>query len=144
MPTSYAACNDCGALNKFDPARPGTPTCGTCKKPLPIHGGVTDAKEGALARLVASSPVPVVVDFWAPWCAPCRSFAPTFETTAKRHAGKAVFAKVNTQTETGVGQSHGIRGIPTLIVFANGLEIARKSGALDANSLEQWLNELGA
>ena len=144
MATSYAACNDCGALNKFDADRAGSPKCGTCKTPLPLHGGVTDANETALMRLIKSSPIPVVVDFWAPWCAPCRAFAPTFESTAKRRTGRAVFAKVNTESEQGVGQVHGIRGIPTLIVFSGGKELARTSGALNSQSLERWLNELGA
>jgi len=144
MTTTYSACNDCKVLNKFDSARAGSPICGRCKKPLPVHGAVTEAAEGGLKRLIDSSPIPVVVDFWAPWCAPCRSFAPTFESTANRHLGKAVFAKVNTESEQGAGQRHGIRGIPTLVVFAGGKEIARKSGALDQNSLERWLNELGA
>lgn len=144
MATTYAACNDCKVLNKFDSQRAGNPICGRCKSPLPVHGGVTEATEGGLRCLIESSPIPVVVDFWAPWCAPCRSFAPTFESSASRHVGKAVFAKVNTEAEQIAGKNHGIRGIPTLIVFAGGKEVARKSGALDQNSLERWLNELGA
>lgn len=144
MTTTYSACNECKVLNKFDPARAGNPMCGRCKKPLPVHGVVTEAAAGSLNRLIESSPLPVVVDFWAPWCAPCLSFAPTFEASANNHLGKAVFVKVNTESESGIGQHHGIRGIPTLVVFSAGKEIARKSGALDQNSFERWLNELGA
>lgn len=143
MATSYSVCNECVALNKFDTDRSGSPICGRCKKPLPIKGAVTEATEKGLQRLIESSPVPVVVDFWAPWCGPCLSFAPTFASTATRRLGTLVFAKVNTQTEAGIAQAHGIKGIPTLIVFHKGKEIARTSGALDQNSLDRWLNDYG-
>ena len=142
MSQGYSVCNECRILNKFDLSRSGRPICGKCKKPLPIHGAVTEATGGGLSRLIESSPIPVVTDFWAPWCGPCRAFAPTFESTARQWLGKAVFAKVNTETEPSVGQTYGIRGIPTLIVFANAKELNRISGALDASSLNKWLTNL--
>ena len=144
MSTTYAPCNSCRSLNRFDSNRSGNPICGQCKKPLSVHNGVTDATTAGLNTLIESSPLPVVVDFWAPWCGPCRSFAPTFESTAKRRMGKAVFAKVNTESESGAGQRHGIQSIPTLVIFANGQEVGRKSGTLDSISLERWLNQRGA
>jgi thioredoxin 2 len=143
MATSYSVCNECIVMNRFDTDRSGSPICGRCKKPLPMTGAVTAATDKGLQRLIESSPIPVVVDFWAPWCGPCLSFAPTFASTATRRLGNAVFAKINTQTEAGAAQAHGIRGIPTLIVFHKSKEVARTSGALDQNSLDRWLDDVG-
>jgi thioredoxin 2 len=141
MSTNYSVCNECAVLNKFNTIHSGSPICGRCKQPLPIKGAVTEATEKGLRRLIESSPIPVVVDFWAPWCGPCLSFAPRFASMATRRLDKSVFAKVNTQAESGVAQVHSIRSIPTLIVFHKGKEIARMSGALDQNSLDRWLDD---
>lgn len=140
MTISYSVCNECIVLNRFDSTRSAAAVCGRCKKPLPLKGAVTEASEAGLRRLVESSPIPVVVDFWAPWCGPCLSFAPTFSAAAARHLGAFVFAKLNTQVETGAAAAHGIRGIPTMILFREGKEVSRTSGALDRISLERWLN----
>jgi thioredoxin 2 len=83
--------------------------------------------------------LPVIVDFWAPWCGPCRMMAPHYEQAAVQHAGKARFAKVNSDEEPTLSSRFGIRGIPTLIAFRGGKEIARQSGAMDLRNLERWI-----
>jgi thioredoxin 2 len=140
---SLAICGSCGATNRFDVAKSDQAVCGRCKAGLPVHDGVVDVDASSLQKLIAASDVPVVVDFWAPWCAPCRSFAPTFQNAAKKHSGKAIFAKLNTQADPAGGEAHQVRGIPTLISFRGGKEQARISGALPAASFDQWLQQSG-
>jgi len=94
-----------------------------------------------LEALLAGSQLPVVVDFWAPWCGPCRAMAPMFEQAASELAGKARFVKVNVDEQQALAQRHGIRAIPTLILFRDGAEVKRHSGALDAGTLARWVRE---
>jgi thioredoxin 2 len=88
---------------------------------------------------LARNDLPLVVDFWAPWCGPCQMMAPHFEAVAKREEPNARFAKVNSDEESDIAARYGIRSIPTLIVFKEGKEIARQSGAMDASGLTRWL-----
>jgi thioredoxin 2 len=141
---SFAVCKSCAALNKFDTGKERQAVCGRCKTALPVHDGVVDVDADGLRKLVASSPIPVVVDFWAPWCGPCRSFAPAYESVAKKHAGEVVFAKLDTEAHPAGGQAHGVRGIPTLVLFKDSREKARVSGAMPAPAFEQWLRQSGA
>ncbi len=95
-------------------------------------------------RLVAQSSLPVVVDYWAPWCGPCRMVAPELEKVAARQAGKALVVKVNTDRLTDLGDRYGIRSIPTLAVFAGGREVSRTAGVRPAADIERFIEQAAA
>ncbi len=100
-------------------------------RPLPLD-------ETRFARHVARSDLPLLVDFWAPWCAPCRMMAPAFESAAARLEPSARLVKVDTEEAQGLAARLGIRSIPTLTLFRGGTEVARQAGAMDANGIIQW------
>ena len=135
-------CEACGAFNRVKADHPeGSPVCGRCKKPLKVSGVPQSVDPEMYARAVASSPVPLLVDFWAPWCGPCRAAAPILEKLGRKHAGQLVVLKVNTQDHPQVSQQLGISGIPTFVVFRGGAEVARLPGLLPEAAFDQWLGE---
>lgn len=141
---TYVPCERCGSLNRVALPPPGkSALCGKCKARLALHDGVVEVGESGLAALIAKSPLPVVVDFWAEWCAPCQVFAPVFLEVAGERFGRAVFAKVDTERAGEAAQAHDIQAIPTLLVFRGGRELGRKWGALPADELRLWLDSLG-
>lgn len=132
-------CMECGAVNRVPADKLGAgPKCGTCGARL-NDGKVHEIDAGVLAKASKSDNLPIVVDFWAPWCAPCRMMAPEFIKAAQALAPNARFAKINTEDYPKVSQRNNIRGIPTMILYQNGREVARQSGAVPASAIEQFV-----
>jgi thioredoxin 2 len=137
------ACTQCGQKNRLAYERlGGAVRCGNCKTTLPAPGSPIEVETSAdFDRLIARSSLPVVVDYWAPWCGPCRTVAPELQKVAARQAGRFVVVKVNTDALGDLGERFGIRSIPTLAVFAGGHEVARSSGARPANEIEAFVEQ---
>ena len=135
----HVVCPHCDAVNRVPPERLAEDAkCGKCRAPL-FAGAPLALDEGRFAKHLGRSDLPLVVDFWAPWCAPCRAMAPAFETVARRIEPQARLIKVNTEEAQALAGRYGIRSIPTLVVFRSGREVARTSGAMDAAALENWI-----
>jgi thioredoxin 2 len=137
------ACPACGKKNRLTYERLGAPTrCGHCKQPFPPLSVPVEVPSAAIFdRLIAASPLPVVVDFWAPWCGPCRMVAPELAKVSSRQAGRIVVAKVNTDALSEIGERFRILSIPTMAVFSGGREIARTSGARPAQDIEAFIDQ---
>ncbi|MGH7645226.1 MAG: thioredoxin TrxC [Gemmatimonadales bacterium] len=142
--TVHVVCPKCGTSNRVPRARLGDgPTCGKCKQVL-FDGHPVELDGVSFERQVTSSDLPIVVDFWAPWCAPCHAMAPHFERAARELEPEVRLAKLNTEEERGVASRYDIRSIPTLILFKNGREVARQSGAMDSANLVRWVRSATA
>jgi thioredoxin 2 len=131
-------CLECGQVNRVPETKLGAkPKCGTCGAML-MPDRPVDVDPRILDRAARMDDVPLVVDFWAPWCGPCRMMAPEFGKAASLLAGTARLVKLNTQDHPETGAAHSVRGIPTLVQFANGRERKRQSGALPAKAIADW------
>ena len=141
MSSLNVICPHCLKVNKI-PQKDGytKANCGSCKNSL-LDTTPIEADENNIDHILANSDIPVIVDFWAPWCGPCKMFAPIFNQTAQKYPLKALFVKINTEALPNLGARFQIRSIPTLVVFKSGLEKKRNSGALDPLRLTSFINE---
>jgi thioredoxin 2 len=135
------ACTACGQKNRVPFTKLGaTFRCGRCKHEAKASAVPLDINRTAdFDRLIAESAVPVVVDYWAPWCGPCRMVAPELVKVAARADGRFLVVKVNTDVLSDLGQRHGIRSIPTMAVFSGGREVKRTTGARPAAEIEAFV-----
>lgn len=139
MESVHVVCPHCTSINRVPRARLGQgPKCGACHQPL-LHPTPIEVGGDELARHLAKDELPLVVDFWAPWCGPCRMMAPVYEEVAGRYASRARFTKLNTEMHGTTAGRYGIRNIPTLVLFHKGRELDRIAGVLSAPQLEAWL-----
>ena len=123
-------CSACGGLNRVPSDRLAQrPTCGRCKTALDLESHPAEVDDDALQKLVRTSPVPVLVDFWAPWCGPCRAVAPHLTALAKKYAGRLIVAKVNTDAHSRTAGALGVKAIPTLAVYNGGTLQKAEPGA---------------
>ena len=135
-------CSFCLKLNRVDVGRASDrPKCGECGRPFLLDRPVKIAGDD-LERVVADSDVPVLVDFYADWCGPCKIMAPVLDSFAADHSGEFLVGKVDTDAAPAVSARYGIRGIPTLILFRDGAEVGRQTGAVARPGLDQLVSVL--
>ena len=137
------ACKSCGQRNRLSYESLGSEVrCAQCKQPLAAPSEPIAVESTAdFDRLVARASMPVLVDYWAPWCGPCRMVAPELQKVAARQAGRVLVVKVNTDELPELGERFGVRSIPTLAIFAAGREVSRAAGARPATEIEAFLEQ---
>ncbi len=134
--SDVVACPSCGKKNRVPPAAHGVPRCANCRTPLPW---LTDAGDADFDRIAGESPLPVLVDLWAPWCGPCRMVAPGVEQAARKLAGRLKVVKVNVDQAPAVAARYDARSIPMLLILDKGQVKDRQVGAVPADALLRWV-----
>jgi thioredoxin 2 len=138
MADELIKCAHCGRRNRVPAAASGTPRCGNCHEPLQW---IVNTSDDGFAEVAEKSPVPVLVDLWAPWCGPCRMVSPALEQLATERAGRIKLVKVNVDESPRLQQRFGIQSIPTLMLLRDGKVIARQVGAAPVDTLRAWLDQ---
>jgi thioredoxin 2 len=139
----HVVCPHCAATNAIPAGRLADgPRCGKCKQAL-FSAHPVELTTSNFQKQITGNDIPVLVDFWAPWCGPCRSMAPAFEAAAKQLEPGFRLAKLNTENEQAIGAQYDIRSIPTMVLFKGGREVARQSGAMMAADIVRWARANG-
>ncbi len=139
MTPIHIVCPHCATTNRLDASRLNNqPKCGKCKQAL-FTGQPVELNSQNFSRFISQNDIPVVVDFWAPWCGPCKMMAPAFAQAAGQLEPNIRLAKLNTEQEQAIAGNFGIRSIPTLVIFKNGQEIARQPGAMSLPDIVRWV-----
>ena len=143
MSHTFSVCPSCKSLNKvsIEKVKASKAVCGKCGKNLDLHGLVSHVTTSEFRKILRLSDKPVIVDFWASWCGPCQMYGPEFEKASLLNPD-VVFLKVNTESEQELSNEFGIRGIPLTIIFKNGKEVRRQSGAMQASQVMSFLQSL--
>ncbi len=141
MSDHHVVCSQCGGVNRVPQAKPALEAkCGKCGSRL-FEGKPKDVDAGVFERQISRSTVPVLVDIWAPWCGPCKAMAPAYEAAAGQLEPDVRMIKLNSDDQQQVAGRLGIRGIPTMILYDRGKEIARQSGAMTTSQIVQWTRQ---
>ena len=144
MSKTHIVCPNCNTTNLLPEDRlQDGPSCGKCKEPI-FSAHPAELNGGNFERHISKNDIPVLVDFWAPWCGPCLAMAPAFEEAASVLEPGIRVAKLNTEDEQMIGSRYGIRSIPTMVLFHKGEEIARQSGAMMAGDIIRWVQSQAA
>ena len=140
----HIVCPHCQAVNRVPSERlAAAPNCGKCHQSL-FEGKPLEVNEAAFQQHLTNNDIPMLVDFWAPWCGPCKMMAPHFAQAASQLEPQVRLVKVDTDQEQALGARYGIRSIPTLMLFRGGREIAREAGAMNSAGIVQWARSQGA